>query len=66
MPLYKVTPSPALMPKEARPRMISAPNQAQALRFATKDNYTCEVIDAEAAAELGSQGIKVEKAESAE
>ncbi len=66
MPLYKVTPSPKKMPTDAKARMISAANQSAALRFATKDCYACEVIDAEEAAELGAQGIKVEKAEAGE
>lgn len=63
MPLYKVVPSPTKMPKDAKARMISAANKAQAISFATKDNYSCEVIDAEAAAALGGEGVKVERAE---
>ena len=54
------------MPKDAKPRMISAANQSAALRFATKDCYSCEVIEAEDAAELGASGIKVEKVEAGE
>lgn len=58
MTLYEVSDSEA---PDAKPRLIEAGNQAQAIRFCAT-RFTATPVNAKRAAELGNAGVTVEQA----